>query len=354
MKKASLKPWNSKKEVMSQYLTNSLTGSSNTIANNVQKQSSSNRIIQLSQSNLIDINDQTTDINNRTVTNIDVDSNTYKANITASQALNRILQLESDTLNDSVVPGFDDHLIALEMNDINASQFCMGFTLRVIQRMYTLFNTKWLEGYRNNTLPKWLIICQELLADFSPLKLTNNTNTATQKLALQTLPKDQRRNIRLYILRLILNQPVSSIIAPVINQFLEPILDCCLYDLTNTSSGNLEVYHYFLRDVVFNFCDTWLLSSSSSSSSLNDNDINSDCQFKAYQFLSYLIKVAYDNNSDILRENIKSIGTLIRLWLGNSNNTNDSSINSNLNLNLDPIFALLSSEIAPTGIDCSF
>jgi hypothetical protein len=66
---------------------------------------------------------------------------------------------------------------------------------------------------------------------------------------------------------------------------------------------------------------------------------------QASAFLSHLVKVAYDSDSTILRENIRSINCLIRIWLP----TNSTHDNVFLNIDLEPVVSLLKTEAAPTG-----
>lgn len=190
--------------------------------------------------------------------------------------------------NDEFVPGFDDQVIALELNDVN-TQRCMGPLVRAIQKMEVAFGERWEDAFqRSGTLPKWINICKTALVDFSG-------------------PKN-RRNVRLFFLRLLLNQPVASIAATFMSELLPAILECCLHDLcadggensgsssmvstssTATGDGGRGRYDYFMRDVVFTLCDTW-----------KDACPDSFSSSLACRFLSYLIKVVYDSEPNILR-----------------------------------------------------
>jgi hypothetical protein len=94
-------------------------------------------------------------------------------------------------------------------------------------------------------------------------------------------------------------------------------------------------YHYFLRDVAFTLCDTWgpyvsatalLYPGSStdgeveeedpfaSASSSNARETALQCGALASRLLTYLIKHAHDEDAEILKDNIRSIGALIQLW----------------------------------------
>jgi hypothetical protein len=72
-----------------------------------------------------------------------------------------------------------------------------------------------------------------------------------------------KRNVRLFILRFLINQPTAAIVSDYIPMLLPAILDVCLKDLCFFISDNTitpskndamdNVYNYFLRDVVFAF-----------------------------------------------------------------------------------------------------
>ena len=248
----------------------------------------------------------------------------------------------SSTDNTNLLEGLDDQMIVLELNHLN-TEVCMKSLLRAITRMSVLFKSQWQHMFMTTkTLPKWLETCKDLLTDYRPLQqthyyslsATNNpsssstttnatkgssgisVNNTTQESFLEKIPVEyERRNIRLFILRLLLNQPIASIIAPAIVVLLEPILTCCLHDLcsnnipTTNSPTNMITpsYNYFLRDIVYTLCYIW-------------NDLQTltsfppTCAVKITQFLSYILQVIYNQNATILNDNKKSFRILIDIW----------------------------------------
>jgi hypothetical protein len=213
------------------------------------------------------------------------------------------------------VQGFDDQLIELELNDLN-KQICMSSMIRTIQRMNILFSDKW--NLNTNVLPNWLSICHKHLS---------NSNASI--------------NLRLFILRLFLNQPIADIVKPYINILLESILDCCNNDLCNESNNNIG-FHYFLRDIVNILNDSWA----------NVRPNSAVCEQKASLFLNNLIQRAYEADTSVLVDNCRGIADLINLWLGKNDENdsmNDIFTSVNLELDLSPIVSLLQTEAAPTG-----
>jgi hypothetical protein len=98
------------------------------------------------------------------------------------------------------VAGLDDTVISFELNDVN-KQPCMAALVRVLNRMNMLFNQAGGSSggagtgatWRDDMLPGWVNTIRDRLADYS--ETTGG------------------RNIRLFMLRLLLNQPVAAIVA---------------------------------------------------------------------------------------------------------------------------------------------
>ena len=258
---------------------------------------------------------------------------------------------DSNNAENDVVCGLDDQIIALELNDLNLQQ-SMGSMVRVIQRMSTLFsstdtpnnnntssntnssssnkNGKW----RNDIMPNWIMEIRDRLSSYTP----------------------GSRNVRLFMLRLLLNQPVTHIVTPWILDLIPCVLECCLRDLCVGDVGT--GYHYFLRDVVFTLCDSWALSISPSSSSSSSSSSSASSSSFSYpkdqqgldrniilqisQLISYLIKHSYCDTAEIVKENIKSIGALYRLFKGSNGSTG-------FTVSLAPVMVLLTVEAGPTG-----
>jgi hypothetical protein len=165
------------------------------------------------------------------------------------------------------------------------------------------------------------------------------------------------RNVRLFMLRLLLNQPVTHIVKPWILDLIPCVLECCLRDLCVGDVGT--GYHYFLRDVVFTLCDSWALSISPSSSSSTSSSSSSSFPSSSTdqqgldrniivqisQLISYLIKHSYCDTAEVVKENIKSVGALYRLFKGSTGSTGYTGFT----VSLAPVMVLLTVEAGPTG-----
>ena len=246
----------------------------------------------------------------------------------------------NDGMNNSendVVCGLDDQIIALELNDLN-TQTCMGSIVRVIQRMNTLFGHidtsnsggsssssssaassktgKW----RNDIMPNWIMEIRDRLSTYTP----------------------GSRNVRLFMLRLLLNQPVTNIVIPWVLDLIPCVLECSLRDLCG---GEVNTgYHYFLRDVVFTLCDSWAraISPPDSTQAPKGQGLDKDIIVQISKLISYLIKHSYCETADVVKENIKSIGALYRLFKGSKGSTG-------FTVSLGPVMVLLTVEAGPTG-----
>ena len=135
---------------------------------------------------------------------------------------------------------------------------------------------------------------------------------------------------------------------------LPSILDCTLRDLCDPCVG--KGYHYFLRDVVFTLFDSWGNSLNNSNNENNDdnidhfnndnnnnNDNDSDSNNidkKIIQLINHILKHTYSDQTNILSENIKSIGALTKIL----KNPWDGPF-----LNFGPILSLLTVLAGPTG-----
>ena len=243
--------------------------------------------------------------------------------------------MNTNNSENDVVCGLDDQIIALELNDLN-TQTCMGSIVRVIQRMNTLFGHidtsnsnssssssavssktgKW----RNDIMPNWIMEIRDRLSTYTP----------------------GSRNVRLFMLRLLLNQPVTNIVIPWVLDLIPCVLECSLRDLCGgeVSTG----YHYFLRDVVFTLCDSWAtaISHPDSIQSPKGPGLDKDIIVQISKFISYLIKHSYCEASEVVKENIKSIGALYRLFKGSKGSTG-------FTVSLGPVMVLLTVEAGPTG-----
>ena len=246
--------------------------------------------------------------------------------------------ITNETTN--IVHGLDDSIIAFEMNDIN-KQPCMSSLLRVIKRMNYLFgNNEYKNSESGNgeigngeipiittgvkwnsaVLPNWISEIKDRLLDY------NNG--------------DKNRNIRLFMIRLLLNQPVASIVAPYILSILPAVLECCNKDLCSATVG--VGYHYLLRDVVFTLCDSWQ-EEISTKLPQRDREYKNSLYIQLSQLLTFLLQHTYNENNSVLIENIRSIGALIRLFTTSDENHFSSFIS------LIPVLSLLTVVAGPTG-----
>lgn len=208
---------------------------------------------------------------------------------------------------EDVVAGWDDHVIYLEMNHFNQASI-MPVLVRVVQRMFVVFKDKWEKNLA--VLPNWLNEVKTKLSDF--------TSTAA--------------TTRLFFLRLILNQPIASLIEPWIQELMPAILECASMDLCPSSHASAK-YCYLLRDLVFTLCDTWKRALP-----------NAFSVFSASKILSFLLANVKDDDIDKLKENTLSVCALIKLWIGaQSPGQNEYS------LKVDQLVTLLTTEASFTG-----
>jgi hypothetical protein len=225
-----------------------------------------------------------------------------------------------------IVEGFDDQTIAVEMNELN-TQAVMPSLLRVVQRMYTLFGSQW--DSSPGVLPKWLTVCKDLLTDGINSSLASD--------------KESKRNIRLFMLRFLLNQPVASMVAKHIQVLLPSIMECCLCDLFGTNRGTggasndseSSSMNYFLRDVIFALCNVW---------SLCKPDIYS--KVLCWRFLGSAVNTIYDPDTAIFKENKTTVTTLLKNWVGGEV---ENAKHVGTAIDMGPLVMLLNTEMTMTG-----
>lgn len=104
-------------------------------------------------------------------------------------------------VSQGAVAGLDDYVISLELNDVN-KQLVMGNLLRVMQRIAVLFSPLWAQQRQgasssSSSLPPIVLHIQKRLEDVS-----------------------SHQNIRLFFLRLCLNQPVCTLLSPFASEVL--------------------------------------------------------------------------------------------------------------------------------------
>jgi hypothetical protein len=262
------------------------------------------------------------------------------------------------------VHGLDDVKIALELNHIN-KQHCMGTLIRVIQRMHTLFQGRWADCSQQGLVPFWISVCRDKLCDYSALPFRGSQRFPAVHSAGDAV-SHQRKNIRLFMMRLLMNQPVASIIAPFMPQgLLKAMIDCCLYDLCGNrySDGRSEKceenYHYMIRDFVFCIVDSW--PSSFHNSIIDDKEMSFSSSPSSQQdtieqsaaaLLSYLIQHVFtDRNaqdSAVVSDTIRSVCALIKLWVGGVPGKCRGNLVRN-GIDLTALVDLISAEDAPSG-----
>lgn len=204
---------------------------------------------------------------------------TYDMNIGESVQYNipQVEETESKTDNNNEV--------SLEMNDINKSR-CMTPLIKVINKMYKMFKIKWESG-GHSFMPNFLINLKDVIS-----------NSALHK------------NIRLFILQLIINKPVSQIISQWSDQWFVTILSVGSEELLNNKHNN---FHYLYEDICDLFLIEWSNNITKSSISMTSSE-RSCCQ----NFINKLLSISFDMTRSKLRLNISLISNLLMKW----NNTN--------------------------------
>jgi hypothetical protein len=238
-------------------------------------------------------------------------------------------------LGGELVPGLDDQLIYVELNDLNCAP-AMACLLRALQRMEVLFGAKWEAaaaggGGTELDMPKWLQECNVKLGD--------------------TSAAGQSPNVRLFVLRLLMNQPVASIVTPWVQHLVPAMLNCALHDLCGSDAaggGTAAVsnsvvrrgtslqgrrYSYVLRDLAFNLCDTWQAGAVAALE---------NCAPQVTSLLCYLMRAFYEPDPDLLRENLLSVKGLLTLWVSPSSA-------ASLQLQMRPVVELMGTAHAATG-----
>lgn len=204
----------------------------------------------------------------------------------------------------NLVTGWDDQVIYFELNDVN-NIYIMSTLTRVIQRMYVLFKDKW--NTNTHSLPNWLS------------ELYNKLNSSMQNVSYNKL--------KLFILRLFMNQPVAAIIAPwipiMLPAILENTINLLLNPATNAASSTEKkgfIYHYFLRDIVFTFCDSWATVV-----------VPFTCYNYCSSVLNYMLAAIADlaaskdesnaeQVAEVIKESTLSMCALLKLWINNAAN----------------------------------
>lgn len=231
------------------------------------------------------------------------------------------------------VRGLDDVRIALELNHIN-QQYCMGTLTRVIQRMHTLFQGRWSVCAQQGILPFWISVCREKLCDYTALPSRNPPQMRDYGDSVFDEVSHQRKNIRLFMMRLLMNQPVASIVAPFMSfGLLKAMIDCCLHDLCEwvNPDGNKarskKNSPYMIRDFVFCIVDCWPRSFYTSRDEHADifhvtslSPHLETIEKSGGAFLSYLIQnVVTEHNlhdAAAVTDGVRSVCALIKLWVG--------------------------------------
>lgn len=241
---------------------------------------------------------------------------------------NSILDLSNDH---GSISGLDDCIISLDMDPIN-QQSTFPMLIRIINRMSSLFNDTWIEN--TFAMPVWLSYCKDKLNDRSTDEYYGHTS---------------KKSIRLYFLKLLMQEPIVSIIKPWVNDLYYSILDVITNDLCIGSTS--VSLNYFVKDCLLVFNTKWL-------NILPD----ASCAVNISRFISYCIENVYHEDTTKCNYNLALIIDCVRNWLGYSHlghvSHDDSSnidiqerlalVNS-IEISMNNLFAYLEAEHHGTG-----
>ncbi len=183
--------------------------------------------------------------------------------------------------------------------------------------MAVLFNDKWRQC---TSPPAWLTEVIYRILDDSMLMVVSN--------------KAPRRNIRLFFTRLLMNQPVTAIVAYWSGDLIRPVIQCCLNDIVDQNSSSTPQISYFIRDVIFILLDQW-----------KDAPVDHTAIELCSSFACYLISAVYHSNNDIRADNLKCVSMLIIMW-SKKGQIMYEKMESKLRL---PLLTLLQVSAQPTG-----
>lgn len=178
-----------------------------------------------------------------------------------------------------LVPGFDDQAVELELKDFNREPVMVAL-LRTVLRAHVAFGADW----SAEQPPPWLV-------------------TVMQQLDVQGGDPPERHRVRLFYLRLLMNDPVCSIARRWAQQLLAPVLRAVLEDLCREGYPG---FHYFLRDAVFLLSESWA----------GAYTVRSDVEIDlASQLLSELLARSFDEDSEVMRDSVRAARGLLQDWL---------------------------------------
>ena len=218
----------------------------------------------------------------------------------------------------AIVTGFDDQVIELEMKDFNTTP-AMVAIVRLVTRLHTVCESTWTA----ESPPAWV------------MKLAEH-------LSVDGADSDGRsRLVRLFFLRLILNSPVCSILRRWAQFLLGPILKVALTDLCGEEQLQHGI-HYFLRDVIILFSETWAgccIPSSAEEANL------------ASRFLTSLFeRSVLTSKLTVLKLNLRTIHKLIEEWLPFNSPSSDAVQCRILNgISLENVILLMQARFEGTG-----
>jgi hypothetical protein len=240
---------------------------------------------------------------------------------------------EDNNSANELVRGLDDVAITLEMDPVNrANDVVMSAVVRAVTRMSVQFGADW--AAQPDVLPPWL---GELLT----VLCSTGENTG-------------ERSARIFVLRLLLNQPVADIVAPWAQALTSAVLACAVNDLfmpapapavvpveAGAGAGaEAEVHttglHFLLRDLVQRFADTWgAVRPSATTHALMGT------------FLGKLFGVAFSDESEVNNANVLCLDRLIAKWVTGKVEAEHTHIVRNVDL--APLTRLVSVDATQSG-----
>jgi len=198
-----------------------------------------------------------------------------------------------------------------ELRDFNALP-CMAAMIELVKRLRELMPGSD-EDHSSEPIPEWV----DLLAE----KIENrDANT--------------KPNVRLFVLQLFLNKPVSEVLAPWCSTLGDIVLKASLELFFYGHNG----LHYFLLDVARLFLSDWAAYRPSRASK------------QAARFLSGIIGRLHSNSQPVLRRHMGCADGLIKAWIrGHRSMTNGFVAELNASGTISKILDLLAVEQGMTG-----
>jgi hypothetical protein len=182
----------------------------------------------------------------------------------------------------------------------------------------------------------------------------------SQLAAARTVTDRRCRNVRLFMLRLLLNQPATDMTLPWAQLLLPNVLRTTVHDLCMANGQSREggmhlslisEYNYFIRDVVLLICTAWAHAHPHAAAH-NSVVEKQQCGADATTLISFLLRNIYHVNGDVMKENVLSVCSLLRRWCCYSTSPSAALIQhhpSYVTVCAGPLLSLLRVAAAPTG-----